>query len=86
MEIPCPSKEDRSVERRFFSELRFHCARVTVASRDEVKSWGLDRTTFKSILQETEDKKIMLYSTSSNRQANLQARMIGKLDIAKNYN
>jgi len=65
MEIPCPSKEDPSVERRFFGELAllYDAPRAaTVASRDEVKSWGLDRTTFKSILQETEDKKIMLYS------------------------
>jgi len=65
MEIPCPSKEDPSVERRFFGELAllYDAPRAaTVAAANGVKSWGLDRTTFKSILQETEDKKIMLYS------------------------
>ena len=65
MEIPCPSKEDPAVERRFFGELAllYDAPRAaTVAARDAVATWALDRTTFKSILQETEDKKIMLYS------------------------
>ena len=65
MEIPCPSKEDPNVLRRYFGELAllYDAPRAaTVAARNDVKAWGLDRTTFKSILQETEDKKIMLYS------------------------
>jgi len=63
--IPCPSKEDPSVERRYVGELAllYDAPRnATVVADGAVGIWGLDRTTFKSILQESDNKKIMLYS------------------------
>jgi cAMP-dependent protein kinase regulator len=63
--IPCPSTEDPSVERRYFGELALlydapRAASVKAVGR--VKLWALDRTTFKSILQQSDDIKMMLYS------------------------
>ena len=65
MSIPCPSTEDPSVERRYFGELALlydapRAASVKAVGR--VKLWALDRTTFKSILQQSDDIKMMLYS------------------------
>ncbi|KAJ1459639.1 cyclic nucleotide-binding-like protein [Pelagophyceae sp. CCMP2097] len=64
MEIPCADKNDAHVERRYFGELAllYDAPRAaTVLARGAVTTWGLDRVTFKSILQDTEKKKIMLY-------------------------
>lgn len=64
MEIPCPSKEDPTVLRRYFGELAllYDAPRAaTVKARDAVKTWGLDRKTFKSILQDTASKQRLLY-------------------------
>ena len=64
MEIPCPSKEDPTQLRRYFGELAllYDAPRAaTVKARDVVKTWGLDRKTFKSILQDTAAKQRLLY-------------------------
>ena len=64
MEIPCASKEDATVERRYFGELAllYDAPRAaTVSARDAVKTWGLDRVTFKSILQDSASKMRLLY-------------------------
>ena len=63
--IPCPSPEDPSVERRYFGELALLYDAPRAASVKAVgrtKLWALDRTTFKSILQQSDDIKMMLYS------------------------
>ena len=63
--IPCPDKEDPSVERRYFGELALLYDAPRAASVKAVgrtKLWALDRTTFKSILQQSDDVKMMLYS------------------------
>ncbi len=65
MSIPCPSTEDPSVERRYFGELALLYDAPRAASVKAVgrtKLWALDRTTFKSILQQSDDIKMMLYS------------------------
>lgn len=64
MEIPCPSKEDPNTLRRYFGELAllYDAPRAaTVKARDKVVAWGLDRKTFKSILQDTASKQRLLY-------------------------
>ena len=63
--IPCTSKEDPSVERRYFGELAllYDAPRAaSVKAVGNVTTWALDRTTFKSILQQSEDVKQILYS------------------------
>ena len=65
MEIPCPSKEDPTVLRRYFGELAllYDAPRAaTVKARDAVTCFGLDRKTFKSILQDTATKQRLLYA------------------------
>ena len=64
MELPCPSKEDPDVLRRYFGELAllYDAPRAaTVRARDAVTCFALDRKTFKSILQDTATKQRLLY-------------------------
>lgn len=63
MEIPHHAED--GPPRRFFGELAllYDAPRAaTVTSAGAVKAWSLDRATFKSILQDSDHKKIALYA------------------------
>lgn len=84
MEIPCPSKENPDILRRYFGELAllYDAPRAaTVKARDHVLTWGLDRLTFKSILQDTASKQRLLYGNFLKQVPLFQN--IGDTDVEK---
>ena len=68
--IPCPSTGGPVRGAALLRELALLYDAPRAASVKAVgrtKLWALDRTTFKSILQQSDDIKMMLYSSLSSR-------------------